>query len=160
MLHLGALIDTARGLFFFSFPSQTDMIAHAAQGLLGLTQVSALCLRQVTGLLVSCHTLVSLCMFRLHHLSSLLRDNFDMRVDRSSKLIRALLSNSTGWTFLVVVLGMLFSKWPYGLDQRKANAATPFLLPSLSCLLLVAGTRVLIPPVPHPGDRGFLEMGC
>ncbi len=86
MLHLGALIDTARGLVFPS-PARTETIIHATRALLGLTQVSALRLRQVTGLLASCHALVPLCMFRLRPLSILLRNNFDMRVDRTSKLI-------------------------------------------------------------------------
>ncbi len=62
MLHLRALINTARGLVFPS-PARTEMIIHATQALLDLTQVSALCLRQVTG--ASCHALVPLCMFRL-----------------------------------------------------------------------------------------------
>ena len=65
MLHLGAVIDTARRLVFFSSPAWTDMIIHANQGLLGLTHVSALRLCQVTGLLVSCHSLVPLCMLSL-----------------------------------------------------------------------------------------------
>ena len=86
MLHLGALIDTARGLVF-PFMARTETIIHATQGLLGLSQVSALCLRQVTGLLASCHTFVPLCMFRLRPLSNLFRDHFDMRVDHTSKLI-------------------------------------------------------------------------
>ncbi len=86
MLHLGALINTASGLFFPTL-SQTEKIIHATQGLLGLTQISALCLHQVTGLLACCHALVLLCMFRLHPLSNLPRDHIDMRVDCTSKLI-------------------------------------------------------------------------
>ncbi len=86
MLHLGALIDTARGLVFPS-PARTETIIHATQGLLGLSQVSALRLHQVTGLLASCHALVPLCMFHLCPLLNLLRDHFNMRVDRTSKLI-------------------------------------------------------------------------
>ncbi len=84
MLHLGALM--ARGLVFPS-PAWTETIIHATQALLDLTQVSALRLRQVTGLLGSCHVLVPLYMFRLRPLSILLRGHFDMRVDRTSKLI-------------------------------------------------------------------------
>ncbi len=38
MLHLGALIDMARGFVFPSL-SRTETIIHATQGLLGLTQV-------------------------------------------------------------------------------------------------------------------------
>ncbi len=83
MLHWGALIDTARGLVFPS-PARTEAIVHAT---LDLTQVSALCLRQIMGLLASCHALVPLCMFHLCPLLTLLRDHFDMRVDRTSKLI-------------------------------------------------------------------------
>ncbi len=86
MLDLGALIDTARGLVFPS-PARTETIIHATRALLDLTQVSALRLRQVTGLLASCHALFPLCMFRLRPLSTLLRDHFDMRVDGTSKLI-------------------------------------------------------------------------
>ena len=85
-LHLGALIDTAGGLVFPS-PPQIKMIIHAAQGLLGLTQVSAIRLHQVTGLLASCYVLVPMYMFHRHPLSSFLRDHFDMRVDCSSKPI-------------------------------------------------------------------------
>ncbi len=70
MLHLGALFDMARGLVFPS-PAWTETIIHATQALLDLTQVSALRLHQVTGLLASCHALVPLCMFRLHPLSNL-----------------------------------------------------------------------------------------
>ncbi len=86
MLHLGALIDTARGLIF-KFPAWTEMIIHATRALLDLTQVSALCLSQVTGLLAFCHALGPLYMFLLHPLSNLLRDHFNMREDRTSKLI-------------------------------------------------------------------------
>ena len=60
---------------------------HATQDLLGLSQVSARHLCQVTGLLASCHALVPLCMFHLPPLSTLLRDQFNMRVDHTSKLI-------------------------------------------------------------------------
>ncbi len=97
MLHLGALIDTARGLVFPS-PAKTETIIHATRALLGLSQVSALRLRQVTGLLASCHALVPLCTFRLRPLSTLLRDHFDMRVDRTSKLIP--LSSPVIWSTL------------------------------------------------------------
>ncbi len=38
-------------------------------------------------ILPSCHAQVPLCMFRLHPLSNLVRDHFDMRVDCTSKLI-------------------------------------------------------------------------
>ncbi len=44
-------------------PAQAETIVQAAQGLLGLTQVSAQCLRQVTGLLATCHALVSCACF-------------------------------------------------------------------------------------------------
>ncbi len=97
MLHLGALIDTARGLVFPSL-ARTEMIIHATQGLLGLTQVSALRLHQVTGLLASCHALVPLCMSRFRPLSNLLRYHFDMRVDHTSKLIS--LSSPVIWSAL------------------------------------------------------------
>ncbi len=84
------------------FPSQarTERIIHATQALLDLTQISALRLRQVTGLLASCHTLVPLCMFHLHPLSNLPKDHFDMRVDRTSKLIP--LSSPVIWSALEV----------------------------------------------------------
>ncbi len=60
---------------------------HMAQELLGFTQVSDQCLRQVTGLMASCHSIVPLCRFHLRPLSILMRDHFDMRVDRPSKVI-------------------------------------------------------------------------
>ncbi len=86
MLHLGDLIDTARGLVFPSL-ARRETIIHAAQALPGLTQVSVLRLWWVTGLMASCHALVPLCMFRLHPLSTLLRDHFNIIVDHPSKLI-------------------------------------------------------------------------
>ncbi len=76
----------ARGLVFPS-PARTEKIIHATQALLDLTQVSALRLHQVTGLLAFCHALVPLCMFHLRPLSNLLRGVFNMRVDLTSKLI-------------------------------------------------------------------------
>ncbi len=103
MLHLGALIDTTRGLVFPS-PARTETIVHATRALLDLTQVSALRLHQVTGLLASCHALVPLCMFRLRPLSILLRDHFDMRVVRTSKLIP--LSSPVIWLAL-----KFWSRW-------------------------------------------------
>ena len=69
MFHLGALINTPRGLVLPS-PARTETIVHAAQGLLGLTQVSAQCLRQMTGPLASCHALVPLCIFLIHPVNS------------------------------------------------------------------------------------------
>ncbi len=86
MLHLGSLIDIARGLVF-PFPAQTVMIVHADQGLLGLTQIFALCLCQGTGIMASCHTLVPMCLFCLRPFLTLMRDHFNMRVDCPSKLI-------------------------------------------------------------------------
>ncbi len=86
LLHLGAMIDTARGILFPS-PPRLEAIVHAAQELLSLTQVSARYLRHVIGLLASCHSLVPLCMFHLRPLSILLRDHFDMRFDQPTKLI-------------------------------------------------------------------------
>ena len=44
-------------------------------------------LSQVIGLLASCHALLPLGMIRLHTFFILVRDHFDMRVDRPSKLI-------------------------------------------------------------------------
>ncbi len=64
MLHLGALLDMARGLVFPS-PARTETITLATQALLGLSQVSALRSQQMTGLLAFCHALVPLGMFRL-----------------------------------------------------------------------------------------------
>ncbi len=97
MLHLGALIDTARGLGFPS-PALTETIIHATQDLLGISQISALCLHQVTGLLASFDALVPLCMFCLYPLRNLLIDHFDMRVNRTSKLIP--LSSPVIWSTL------------------------------------------------------------
>ncbi len=72
---LGLWSTLTRGWSFLPL-ARTETIVHAAQGLLGLIQVSAVCLRQVTGLLASCHALVHLCMIRLHPLTILLRDHF------------------------------------------------------------------------------------
>ncbi len=71
-------------------PSQGDRLnnlAHSALELRQLSQVSGRQLHQVTGMMVSCHAIVPLCMFHLCPLSMLLRDHFDMLVDHSSKLI-------------------------------------------------------------------------
>ncbi len=56
---------------------------HAAQALLCITQVSAQRLRQVTGVLAACHSLVLLCMFHLCPLLILLRDHFTDQADAS-----------------------------------------------------------------------------
>ncbi len=86
MLHLGAIIDTLRGTVC-PFPDSLNKLVHSALELLQLSQVSARRLRQVTGVMASCYAIVPLCMFHLRPLSMLLRDHFDMRVDRSSELI-------------------------------------------------------------------------
>ncbi len=86
MLHLGAIIDTLRGTVCPS-PDRLNKLVHSALELLQLSQVSARRLCQVTGMMASCYVIVPLCMFHLRPPSMLLRDHFDMRVDRSSKLI-------------------------------------------------------------------------
>ncbi len=73
MLHLGAMIDMAKGVVF---PSPDR-----------LTQVSAQCLPRVTDLMASCHSLVPLCTFHLCPLLNLLRDHFNLWVDQPMKLI-------------------------------------------------------------------------
>ncbi len=78
-------INTTSGLVFPSL-AWKETIVHPVQELQGLTQVLAQCLCQVTGLLVSCKALATICMFCLHPLSSLLRDHFSMRWDRPAKL--------------------------------------------------------------------------
>lgn len=78
--HLGAMTDAG---ILFPTSASLETIARST----GITQVSALCLHQVTGLMVSCHLLVPLCMLHLHPWSIILRDHFNMRVDQLTKLI-------------------------------------------------------------------------
>ena len=61
MFHFGALIDTAWVLVSPSI-LRLQMITHGAQELIGLTQVPTQHIRQVTGLVSSCHSLVLLCI--------------------------------------------------------------------------------------------------
>ncbi len=62
-----------------------------------------------------------------------------------------------------MILGLPFSKRRHVPNQGKANANTPFLIPLHPLpILAFAGNRDRGSgfPVPHPGIRGFLEMGC
>ena len=86
ILYLGAMIDNSMEDSISFSAARLQTILHAAQELLCLSQLLARCFCKVTGLLAPCHSLVPLCMFHLCSVLILLRDHFNIRVDKPAKL--------------------------------------------------------------------------